>query len=197
MSPRASIGPVDKRWLLGGLLVAGGVGLLTVATRRPKLGPGSRVLLFGDSMAVGLNQHMPQLADEAGVAYTGSGIVGTRIDQWARDTWLDQALQDFKPTLILVSLGTNDEATAPGAVERERPAFETLLGKLTATGADVVWIGPPELPFPRQGVSDMIRSAVPYYFRSEQLDIPRGPDNLHPNAAGYAGWAGAIWRWLS
>ncbi len=36
-----------------------------------------------------------------------------------------------------------------------------------------------------------------FYFHSEKLEMPRGPDNLHPTARGYAGWAGAIWHWLS
>lgn len=193
---------MDRRWLLGGLLIAGGIGLVAVATRRPRVTVHSRVLLFGDSMAVGLNPQLKQLAEETGVeAYAGKGIVGSRIDQWARGSWengwLDEQLATFRPTLILVSLGTNDEKTSPGAVEREAPALATLLGKLAATGADVVWIGPPELPFPRQGVSDMIRAEVPYYFESENLDIPRGPDDLHPNAAGYGGWAGALWQWLT
>ena len=193
---------MDKRWLLGGLLIAGGIGLVAVAKRRPKVTVDSRVLLFGDSLAVGLNPQLKQLADETGVAaYTGKGVVGSRINQWSQDSWqdgwLNQQLADFQPTLILVSLGTNDEATAPGAVDRESDAFHTLLDKLRASGAEIVWIGPPELPFPRQGVSDMIRASVPYYFESENLDIPRSPDHLHPNAAGYAGWAGAIWQWLT
>jgi len=189
---------VDKRWLLGGLLVAGGIGLAVAANRRPKITGQSRVLLFGDSLAVGLNPQLKQLSEEAGVeAYDGHGIVGSRIDQWDNSDWLDERLANFHPTLILVSLGTNDEATVAGAVMREEPHFDKLLAKLQATGADIVWIGPPILPFPRQGISDMIRDAVPYYFESESLDIPRGPDHLHPTAAGYAGWAGAIWQWLT
>ena len=189
---------MDKRWLLGGLLIVGGVGLVAAATRRPKVGDKSRVLLFGDSMAVGLDPHMRSLATEAGVEdYAGHGIVGTRLDEWASSDWLTSELESFQPTLILVSLGTNDEKLGPGAADRQAPYFDALLEKLLATGADLVWIGPPELPFPRAGVSDMIRQKVPYYFASETLDIPRGPDSLHPNAAGYAGWAGAIWRWLS
>jgi len=189
---------VDKRWLLGGLLVATGVGLVAAATRRPRVTPESRVLLFGDSMAVGLDPHMRALATETGVEdYLGHGIVGTRIDQWDKSPWLDETLQSFRPTLILVSLGTNDEALGQGAALRQEPYLDDLLEKLESTGADVVWIGPPELPFPRAGVSDLARDKAPYYFRSELLDIPRSPDGLHPNAAGYAGWSGNIWRWLS
>jgi lysophospholipase L1-like esterase len=183
---------------MGGLLIAGGVGLVAAASRRPKITDKTRLLLIGDSLAVGLDRQLDQLASEAGVeAYEGHGIVGSRLDQWAHSAWLDTELASFAPTLILVSLGTNDEAMGSGAADRQAPYFADLLSKLERSGAAIVWIGPPELPFPRQGVSDMIREHVPYYYPSEQLDIPRSPDNLHPNAAGYAGWAGAIWNWLS
>jgi len=189
---------MDRRWLLGGLLITAGVGLAALATRRPKLSASSRVLLFGDSLAVGLNPQFQQLATEAGVTYEGFGVVGSRIQAWLDNPQLDDALAAFKPTLILVSLGTNNEAEpSAGAADRAAPALAALLDKLHATGAEIVWIGPPTLPFPRQGVSDLIRANVSYFFDSALLDIPRSPDGLHPNAAGYAGWAGAIWQWLT
>jgi lysophospholipase L1-like esterase len=189
---------VDRRWLLGGLLTVLGVGLVAAATRRPKLTEKSRVLLVGDSMAVGLDPHMRELAGESAVeAYAGRGITGSRIDQWARSDWLESELESFRPTIVLVSLGTNDEALGRGAAERQAPFVDELLEKLRASGAEVVWIGPPTLPFEEHGVSELIESRVPFYFRSAELDIPRSPDGLHPNAAGYAGWSGAVWRWLS
>lgn len=149
-------------------------------------------------MAVGLDPHMRELAGETGVeAYEGHGIVGTRIDQWAASPWLDKELESFQPTLILVSLGTNDEALGDGAADRQELYLDELLEKLADSGAEVVWILPPELPFERHGVSELIAEKAPFYFASERLDIPRSPDHLHPTAAGYAGWGGAIWRWLS
>lgn len=188
---------MDRRWILGTLLIAGGVGLAAAATRRPRVAPGDRVLVFGDSLAVGLIPHLDALAEESGVALTGRGEVGTRIDQWSSDSWLIAELESFQPTLVLVSLGTNDEAIGPGAVEREAPHLARLLALIEESGAELVWIGPPALPFPSAGIATMIEAAVPYYFDSERYDIPRAPDHLHPTAAGYAGWAGAIWRWLT
>lgn len=175
-----------------------GVGLVAAVSRRPKVSEKSRVLLIGDSMAVGLDPHMRELAGEAGVeAYAGRGITGSRIDQWARSAWLDSELESFRPTLVLVSLGTNDEALSGDAAARQEPFLDELLAKLHESGAEVVWISPPTLPFEGHGVSELIESKVPFYFPSTSLEIPRSPDNLHPNAAGYAGWSGAIWRWLS
>lgn len=157
-------------------------------------------MLVGDSLAVGMAPHFASLAKEARVAFDGTmAKESTRIDQWAGSQKLGEKLDAFKPTLVLVSLGTNDEYMPGDAVSRQRPYFDKLWQRMHSV-ADVVWIGPPTLPKPSSnGVVAMLRSAVPKdrYFASDTLSIPRGPDNLHPTAKGYAGWSGAIWAWLS
>jgi lysophospholipase L1-like esterase len=192
---------VDRRWILGGLLLAGGVGLVRAARSHPKLGETSRVLLIGDSLAQGLSPHLSGLATEARLPYVGAGVSGSRIDQWVTSQWLRSTLADFGPTLILISLGTND-AYSGGTAEQVSQYAAELLTQLPAA-ADIVWIGAPLLP--RQsaghsidlGVIEAIAAQAPHYFDSQELDIPRGPDGLHPTAAGYAGWAGALWEWLA
>jgi lysophospholipase L1-like esterase len=209
---------VDRRWILGGLLLAGGVGLAVALKRRPKIGAHTRLLVIGDSLAMGLDPHFKQLAAEAGVAYLGRGVSGSRIDQWAKSQWLDTYLEEFQPTLVLVSLGTNDAYLGGDVWDKQAPALEALLAKLKSfpnkyvndspgahysAGAEIVWIGPPALPQTYSGKQldesflDALADAPPYYFDSAELSIPRGPDGLHPTAAGYAGWAGAIWSWLT
>jgi len=188
---------LEKRWVLGGLLAAAGVGVIAAVTARPKIREASRVLLIGDSLAKGLDVHMRSLAKEEGVAYLGQGVSGSRLDQWAKNKWLDEALASFQPTLVLVSLGTNDEYLGPNAAATQAPYLRALLQKLEATGADVVWIGVPTLPVRGGGVADLVEHEAPHHFPSRDYRIPRGPDQLHPTAAGYAGWAGAIWRWLT
>lgn len=190
---------LDRRWILGGLLfVGGGIGLVRLLTAHPKIRDDTRLLVIGDSLAEGLHPHFKQLAADEDIVYLGRGVRGSRIDQWAASAWLDQALVDFQPTLTLVSLGTNDEYMSGDAVARQKPHLDELLSKLEASGTDIVWIGVPELPKEESnGIAEMIEESVKYYFPSESLEIPRGPDDLHPTAAGYAGWAGALWQWLS
>jgi lysophospholipase L1-like esterase len=191
---------VDRRLLYAGLLVAAGVGLVR-AFRGPRIEPGqTRLLLVGDSLAVGLATPMRALAAEANVPFDQISRSGTRIDQWAGSQKLAEKIQNFNPTMVLVSLGTNDEYMGAGAAARQAPHLERLLVALRANQAEVIWIGPPRLPKPSSnGIVPLLRKTIArdHYFPSEKLTIPRGPDGLHPTARGYAGWAGAIWRWLS
>ena len=194
------MGVVDRRLLYAGLLVAAGVGLVR-AFRGPRIERGeTRLLLVGDSLADGLGPPLQALAQESNVEFSRLSRSGTRIDQWAGSQVLSQRIEEFRPTMVLVSLGTNDEyMSGTGVAQRQAPYLERLLARLRAGHAEVVWIGPPRLPRATKGVVALIRKTLPssHYFASERLAIPRGPDNLHPTVRGYAGWAGAIWRWLS
>lgn len=185
----------------------GVIGLLALASKASSLKGGlsgapaqarpARLLLIGDSLAVGLRAPLAALAASSGVPFEGHGIVGTRIDQWAGNAKLDQYLATFKPTHVLVSLGTNDENVGTGWAAKEAPKLHALLDKIRAAGAEVLWIGPPSLPFPRVGVSDMVKGLVERYYPSELLQIERSPDKLHPTLAGYAAWAAQIWKWVT
>ena len=192
----------SKQWLYAGLALVAGVGVVRLMSG-PRLRKGLKVLLIGDSLAVGTAPHYAALAKEAGVEFKGLGVTGTRIDQWAGSQELPKVLGSFNPDLVLISLGTND-AFMQGAdvVAKQRTQLERLLQQLQ--GRDVVWIGPPTLPNPPSpGIVLMIQEAAGalaprfHYFHSERLQIPRGPDGIHPTVRGYAGWAGAVWHWLS
>jgi lysophospholipase L1-like esterase len=193
---------MDRRLIYAGLLIATGIGLARLLVRGPKIKPGeSRVLLIGDSLAVGLAPPMRSLAAESNVEFFSLAKEGTRIDQWASGSWsaqLDAALASFAPTLVLVSLGTNDEYMMGDAVTRQAPFLEALLAKLRDAGAEVVWIGPPTLPKPTNGIVAMLVAAIPdtNYFPSSSLAIPRASDGIHSTPRGYAGWAGSIWSWM-
>lgn len=193
---------LDKRWIFGGLLFAGGIGLARVLTARPRLDEESRVLVIGDSLAHGMAPHFKGLAADAELPILTLTRPGSRIDQWVDSAELAAALIDFDPTHVLVSLGTNDAYTAFDPADVAEDAAE-LVRLIQETDAHVIWIGAPELPETSGGrplnddILIEIEQEAPYYFDSTNLSIPRAPDALHPTAAGYAGWAGAIWNWLT
>ncbi len=115
-------------------------------------------------------------------------------------------LGSFAPDLVLVSLGTNDAFTSktPEALAAEASELVELLRN---AGAEVVWLGAPTLP-PTYGgrapdlsaldaIEEAVEDAGAYYYDTTTLEIPRAADRLHPTPAGYSGWAGAVWQWLS
>lgn len=194
------MGRAATRLLIYAGVLAVGVGTASIALARPpRLRPGKRIFLLGDSLAVGLSRPLSALAKDNNVAFESMAIQGTRLDQWANNETLFAAIQKFKPDLILVSLGTNDEYMQLDGGAVQGPHLRTLLSKLRRF-APVVWIGPPKLPKAgTNGVIPLIVSNIPssHYFPSHELEIPRAPDKLHPTTSGYAGWAGKIWEWLS
>lgn len=206
--------PSNRAWIYAGLGAAvTAVGLVEL-TRGPTLRAGDRVLLVGDSLAVGLSVPLGALAREYGIAFQAIAVVGTRIDQWATSPDLRQALASFKPSIVLISLGTNDAymMAPPDVYARQKPYLEELLQMIeTAQPRSIVWIAPPTLPkaavsLPR--VRALIAEAhaidLPKHLRprvalypSDRLLLARGPDQIHPLASGYASWAGALWQWLT
>lgn len=192
----------DRTWLYAGLLVAAGFGVASLLKRGPQIRRGQKLLLFGDSLAVGLSPVLGQLAKENGVAFAGLGKVGSTIREWAGTGELGAGLRARlaeKPNLVLCSLGTNDEYLSAASAQAELPALDALIALVRASGAELGWIGHPTLAKPGNGIGEVIRSKFPEnrYFHSEKLEIPRGGDGLHPTVKGYAGWAGQIWLWIT
>jgi hypothetical protein len=190
----------NRRWIYAGLALAAGYGMVRLIAPR-RLHPGkTRLLLIGDSLAVGMAPPFRELATGNRIAFEAVGKTGTRIDQWADSVGLGETLGSFRPSLTLISLGTNDEyLTGSDAVSRQREKTRLLIARIKTAGSDYVWIGPPTLPKPTNGIVAMLRDEIPssHYYPSDALTIPRGGDGIHPTARGYAGWAGAIWQWLS
>lgn len=186
----------DRTWIYASLLLAAGVGVVSLVRRGPKVTPGSsRVLLIGDSLAQGLSPPLTLLAKESRVGLTTIAQQGSTISAWSRGALLPglKAKLAEKPTLVLVSLGTNDEYLAPAQLSQVAADAKALLALLEPI--PVVWILPPTLP-KSIGVTAALRSLAPHTFDSYAYVIPRAADGIHPTPLGYSGWAGTIWKSL-
>lgn len=188
-----------RLFVYAGILTLGVGTAVAALSGPPKMRAGMKVFLVGDSLAVGLSRPLSALAADHKVQFESMTVSGTRIDQWVNNAALFSRLQQFKPDLILVSLGTNDEYVQPLDTKAHQQHLQTLLTKLRAF-APVAWIGPPKLPKTNtNGAIPLLIENVPssMYYPSQKLEIPRAPDKLHPTTGGYAGWAAKIWSWIT
>jgi len=172
-----------------------------------------RVLFIGDSLSVGASPTFKRKLQERGVkAFENVGVVGSTIPQWATGKHapaLDKALRDFKPDLVLISLGTNDEAgrrprySGPtyDVARATASAITALKAKIKSSGASSVWLGPPAVspdlwvmdPNFRKLLADSWKSL---YFSGEKLPFTKVKDGVHLTQADNALWADAFIRWM-
>jgi len=181
-------------WLAAGaallLLLLVGSGQSRAAGGRPQ-----RVLVIGDSLAVGLGPRLKALAMADGASYVGvEAKGGTSAAQW--DSKISSLLQSHRPDLVLVSLGTNDAAMSDPTVSAAR--IQRIVDTVRASGARLVWIGMPTLP--ERLKADLVRQIIQKtgveYLDSRGFSFERTSDGIHATPAGYAAWAQAIWSYV-
>lgn len=149
---------------------------VVAATKEEPLG---RVALIGDSYAVGLGPELEKLLPE----FRYEGHVGTNTWQWAHGVRCGECgawLREFRPDIVLVSLGVND-GTAP-----DRANYQEIVRMIHGLGARVVWIEPPAtIATPSRAViaSLGVKTVPP-------TTTPLAADRLHP--ASYGPWAQQI-----
>jgi hypothetical protein len=155
---------------------------------------GDKLYLVGDSLAVGLNRHLRHFAGRSGIGYDSSTKSGTMTPYWTTAAFASR-LATAKPNVVLVSLGTNDSASQRSDA-KHRQSIQKLLQMISHVGAEAFWVLPPKLPtLPRsKAFSALVRAENVPVFESAQIDIPMGPDSIHPTGAGYAGWAGLVFK---
>lgn len=159
------------------------------------LAPTDRVLLAGDSLAAGLASPMKKAAEVSGIQFKGHGVVGSRIDEW--DSKYIAPDLGFAPTVVVLSLGTNDmNMFDPTAQQAGHVA--SLLAKIRGAGARIVWIIPPTMPFSDKGVRAMVEgSGADELVHGELLDLPRGADQIHMTPSGYQAFSDAVWAQIT
>lgn len=211
-----------------GVLVLASSGTASASTLHPIVWSQERVLVIGDSLAVGLNSPLEQALRSSGVAaYRNIAVGGTNILQWSDNNYqqgrdLETALASFSPTLVLISLGTNDEASrgykdwrgrdwnaadlaarrvGPNAdiAAQRRSAIARIARKLS--GVKSVWLGPPASPaniWPMdRGFRDLLAATWSgRYFNTEAIAPSKAGDGIHFTGNGYRTWSNAIIAWL-
>jgi len=154
-----------------------------------------RIVVIGDSLGLGL---APALAKISSIEVVGIAESGTRIRQWAQRVDSIQELCDV-PSLVLISLGTNDAVMGRDQIAAEAGDVQALAEALCRF-SDPVWLLPP----PHLEVKHLVEATGLIVDNApdcctlygSQPDIELGPDRIHPTGRGYAQWADHVWKFL-
>lgn len=135
----------------------------------PLIGPGQRVLHIGDSHTVGIyGSTIDGAMRETGAQVRTYGVAGSSPSWWYQGTvtkcgyygrdekgkvdspadWrtpratpsLPDLIKEYKPTVLVVSLGANLFSASEAAVKRET---QRIIDTAKAAGCTLVWVGPP------------------------------------------------------
>jgi len=165
-----------------------------------------RVAMIGDSQAFLLQRHLQPLVLQQGHEWLAIPVPGSSVIMWAeplaarwdiRKQWA--RLERWRPTTVLVVLGSNDAYMGCRTIANERPYFEVLRRRLNRIGGHTVWVGPPGLERRPQGLDCFYRQVPSPSYRlldGRQLQLTFWDDRLHPDAQGQARWAGWIFNLL-
>jgi lysophospholipase L1-like esterase len=167
---------------------------------------GDKILVVGDSLAVGLTGPLQTNAKAGGyTVFGGPAVVGSFVEQWASGGTYNSTLTAGlaqRPKLVIVSLGVNDDYSdkTQSVVDGDVNNAKKIIQQITDAGAKYLWLGP-LTPLKRAYGNDpgnmvipALKSAIPsanYY--AAPAGITQSSDNLHPTSSGYKTWADAIW----
>lgn len=164
-----------------------------------------RVLLMGDSHVENLDYVINKLAKNSNVEFKSVYVIGSTIHQWSNpvtngwdlsNKW--DEIYDFKPSIVLVSLGSNDSYSG----ECKQEYLDAFLYKLEEIESEyqIVWIGPPNLvraKFGEEKCYSMFSNSGLNYLDSRKIVIDMEPDKLHTNGKGRKIWGNWIWSQLT
>jgi len=190
----APAGPVEEKFASGLVVDQTGVGGPAPGPELPK---GSTVLHIGDSFAGALGIELNKVLDKAGVRSLLRFETSTYIPTWAYDKKLPEYLAQYKPDLVLVSLGAN-ELQNPEP-EKRIPLIRRIVGKIG--NRSCVWVAPVLWEGANPRLLEVIRANVApcVYLDSNAFvsHMPRARDKIHPSMQTRPDWAGVIARWLA
>ena len=151
-------------------------------------------MLVGDSLAVGLGPKLKTLATATGCSFKYFAETGTTVSRWIRASEVQAYMTASHPSLVLVCLGTNDSKSAYTDAQLSKYVSD-MRDWVTSTGARLVWILPPHLPFPDRVSQPVVDAGIDTFY-SAGLSLGQS-DGIHPGSSGYTTWANAIWSDLT
>lgn len=166
----------------------------TICKADPIVKKDSKVLLIGDSLAYGLKTPLKKKAKAAEINFVVDARGGTTLHDWYEKGWAKIAIEKQHPSIVLISLGTNDSGYKKKFAIRAKQ-FVDMIQDMDIT---VVWILPPKMPFSVEFVwKGVWETEATGILDSRCLDLPREKDRIHPTFKSYNKWADEIWNYLT
>ena len=157
----------------------------------------ARILHIGDShVAAGLKKSLAHHFREAGARFHQEGWVGSRCKSWVSSGRLKALVTDFRPTVVVVTLGTNEMKNHKP--DRNRSWVRGIVRRIDR--ASCYWIGPPPLLEDVHGYNDMLKQTIQpcRYFDSRILDVqPHEDGTFHLSIEEGTEWGDRIWHWMN
>ena len=153
-----------------------------------------RILFIGDSMLEGLMRRFGDYAAENGHELDVVLWYSSSTELWAKGDVLERSLRKYRPTFVVVCLGSNE------LFVRDLPKREQYVATIVqrVDSLPFVWIGPPNWR-KDTGINDVIvRHVGPHrYFDSRRLTLERSSDHMHPTMRAAAQWMDSVAAWMN
>lgn len=156
---------------------------------------GKRILLVGDSLAQGMASPFYKLTRQKGYVSSVECAQGTRIDYWAKK--FDKILNLTRPSLVIISLGTNDSGLRDPEVQRVH--IKNIKKIAARYNADILWILPQALParfVGQQGIKKIIVEELGEKTFDTNIKLEKIKDQVHLTQRGYEAWIADVWSHL-
>lgn len=153
---------------------------------------GKKLLFIGDSLAQGMAPHFNKLARNKGYIPHINCLQGTRIDYWSDR--LDKIVNNIRPGLIVISLGTNDSGLP--TPESQRRHVKNIKKIADRYGSKILWILPQPLPkrfVGQHGIKQIIKEEIKDDVYDTQVKLEKIKDEIHLTSKGYETWITATW----
>lgn len=151
------------------------------------------VLVFGDSMSHHLAMSIAKYGSVNNYKVTGVSWESSSTVGWSKSGKLRHYLDMTKPDFVIISLGSNEMNLKN--FDNRVTYMEDIVKQLDTI--PYVWVGPP-LWKKDPGLYDVIAKAVPAdrFFKTGELTMERGKDNIHPTKKGADTWADTLMLWI-
>lgn len=152
-----------------------------------------RILLIGDSMAGSLMRRFGDYAASNGHRLKTVTWASTTTAAWADCDTLDHYIRTFRPTLVVMCLGSNELFARD---LKRRAGYAQLIVKKMGK-VPFVWVSPPNWK-PDNGLTATLREVVGdgRFFDSSHMELEREKDGAHPTPKAAAKWMDEVAAWL-